>query len=147
MFSILTQRFPADHQSRVEVRFQSEVFEYIYDDMKNAGCTFYVKQPELRSRLGLEPIDFRSYDETRAFERGAKAAELAVLRAGDPIVWIVFGEHSGRWVDFRETSAHPPRFSDSWLTGFVIVRRDVWNACWCGKRPCTQTTVMRFLQA
>lgn len=147
MLSILTQRFSADHQSRVEVRFQSEVFEYIYDDMKNAGCTFYVKQPELRSRLGLEPIDFRSYDETRAFERGAKAAELAALRAGDPIVWIVFGEHSGCWVDFRGTSAHPPRFSDSWLTGFVIVRRDVWNACWCGKRPCTQTTVMRFLQA
>lgn len=147
MFSLLTQRFSADHTSRVEVRFQSEVFEYLYDDLKNAGCEFFVKQPELRDRLGLAPIDFRSYDEVRAFEREAQAAELAALEAGDPVVWVVFGDHSARWVDFRETSAPPRRFSDSWLTGFVVVRRKIWNACWGGKRPCTKTTVMRFLQA
>ena len=146
MFSPIAQRFSADHRSRIEVHFQSEVFDCLYDDMKDSGCAFFVKQPELRSRLRLPTIDFRSYDETRAFEREAKAAELAALKAGDPIVWIVFGEHSGCWVDFRGTSAPTPRFSDSWVTGFCVINRKVWNAYWNGKRPCTKRTVMRFLQ-
>lgn len=143
--TIITKRFSSDHQSRIEVHFQSETYRYMYDEMKKAGCKFFVKQPELRSRLRLEEIDFNSYDAKKAYMREAKAAELAALKAGDPVVWVGFGKHSGNWVEFLEKYVPRTDF-DFWVTGFVVVKREIWNAWWNGKRPCTKATVMQYLQ-
>ena len=146
MYSPLAQRFSADHRACVEVYYQSEVFDYAYTDMSNAGLDFYVKQPQLRSRLGQEKLDFHSYDEMHAFMEEAEAAKLAALKADDPIIWVVFGDHSGYWIDFKETSDPMPQFSDSWVTGFCVAKRKIWDLYWQGKRPCTKDTVMEFLQ-
>ena len=78
MYSPLAQRFSADHRACVEVYYQSEVFDYAYTDMSNAGLDFYVKQPQLRSRLGQEELDFYSDDEMHAFMEEAEAAGLGV---------------------------------------------------------------------
>ena len=138
-------RYSADHKRRIEIHFQSAVVEFPYNDMSNAGCEFYVKQPELRSRLGQKELNFQSYDEMHAFNEEAEAARLAALKADDPIIWVVFGEHSGYWVDFKETSDPTPEFSDSWVTGFCVVKRELWDLYWQG-RPCTTDNVMQFLQ-
>lgn len=141
----LAVRLSADHQSRIEVHYKDEKSEFYYDWMSEMGVQWYVKQPELRSLTGLPDVDFRLTGERYEFDRECRAALDAALKSGDPVLWVIFGEHSMYSFRFAESGEHPPRFSDSWLTGFVVINRRKWRKA-LPNVPCTKATCLKFLQ-
>ena len=125
--TLITTRYSADHSRRIEVHYKIEPADFVYEDMKNAGCEVFVKQHEFRRAFSLEEIDFQSRESIAAFEREAKAAELAALMAGDPIIFVRFGEHGCQWVEFNEKDSQPSQFYDCWRNGFLVFKREAWN--------------------
>ena len=141
----LAVRFSADHQSRIDVLYKDEKSQFYYDWMSELGVQWFVKQPELRSLNGLPEINFRSDDECLRFEQRSRAAMAAALKKDNPIIWVVFGEHSMFSFHFSLSGEPRPKFSDSWVTGFVVIDRKKWLKA-LPKVPCTPESCLAFLR-
>ena len=148
--TFITVRYDFLRTSKIELHRQTDGID-VYRNMLDAGCVPYLKQPELRDRFGLEPLNLWSSEETAAFERESKAALLDAYASGDHVFWLLFGKHSGYTVRIFDVCRKPPRFSDAWIAGFFVVRREAWN--WSRNRlwpqlsciPCSKYVVARYL--
>ena len=148
--TFITVRYDFLRTSKIELHRQTDGID-VYRNMLDAGCVPYLKQPELRDRFGLEPLNLWSSEETAAFERESKAALLDAYASGDHVFWLLFGKHSGYTVRIFDVCRKPPRFSDAWIAGFIVVRREAWNRarnrCWPSFPciPCSKYVVAKFL--
>ena len=148
--TFITVRYDFLRTSKIELHRQTDEID-VYREMLNVGCVPYLKQPELRDRFGLEPLNLWSSEERAAFERDSKAALLNAYASGDHVFWLLFGKHSGYTVRIFDVCRKPPRFSDAWIAGFIVVRREAWN--WSRNRfwpsfsyiPCSKYVVAKFL--
>ena len=145
MYDPIAVRWSANHQSRVEVHYMTEKSEFVYDLMKEIGLKWYVRQPHVRSLIGLSEINFRSGDECRRFLQRSRAAMAAALKKDDPIIWVVFGEHSMYSFRFSLSGEPRPKFSDTWVTGFVVVDRKKWRKA-LPEVPCTAESCLAYLR-
>ena len=127
MYDPIAVRWSANHKSRVEVHYMTERSEFVYDLMKEIGLKWYVRQPQVRSLVGLPEIDFNSGDECRRHLQRSRAAMAAALKRDDPILWVVFGEHSMYSFHFSLNGERRPMFSDTWVTGFVVIDQKKWD--------------------
>ena len=148
--TFITVRYDFLRTSKIELHRQTDDVD-VYRDMLDVGCVPYLKQPELRDRFGLEPLNLWSSEERAAFERDSKAALLNAYASGAHVFWLLFGKHSGYTIRILDSCVRPPRFSDAWIAGFIVVRREAWNRarnrCWPSFPciPCSKYVVAKFL--
>lgn len=142
---ILETRWSADHLKKIEVRLaeNAEGLDWVHEDFRQAGCAFFTTDPVLRSEFHLPELP-RNDEARRVYRRQMKKALLDAIRAGDHVFYMVHGEHSCDAFWFQDTDAPRPRFSDSWLAGFVIVNREAWKQVFTG-RPASRKVVGRWL--
>ncbi len=148
--TFINVRYDLLRTSKIELHHQPDEID-VYRDMLDAGCVPYLKQPELRDRFGLEPLNLWSSEESAAFERESKAALLNAYASGDHVFRLLYGKHSGYTIRMLNACQRPPRFLDAWIAGFIVVRREAWNRA--GNRlrtqfsciPCSKLVVAKFL--
>ena len=147
--TFITVRYDFLRTSRIELHHQTDGID-VYRDMLDVGCVPYLKQPELRGRFGLEPLNLWSSEERAVFERESKRALLDAYASGDHVFWLLIGKHGGYTIRIIDSFRKPPRFSDAWIAGFIVVKREVWNRArnrWPSFPciPCSKYVVAKFL--
>lgn len=148
--TFITVRYDLLRTSKIELHHQTDEID-VYRDMLDVGCVPYLRQPQLRDRFGLEPLSLWSSEELAAFERASKAALLDAYASGDHVFWLLYGKHSGYTIRILDTCERLPRFSDAWIAGFIVVRREacnrarnrLWPQFSC--IPCSKLVAAKFL--
>lgn len=138
-------RWSADHCEKIEIGYAEDScgLDWVFEDLSDAGCEVFSTDPVIRSAFRLADLPLED-EAIRDHQRQMKKTVLDAYRQGDHVFFMVHGEHSYHSFWFQDSGAPRPRFSDSWICGFSVVRRKAWREFF-PNRPASRWVVRRWL--